>query len=174
MNESASSRISGLNLTTENYDEAVKILEDWFGNTQILTSAFIQQFLSLPKIKSANDISGPRKLFNKEENSVRNLKTLSVEPDTYGSLLVPLNKWKIAKWSETFNCAPIQFWCVVIVKNVRIAQKGNWSKRNSNFDMCFLFSNSWSKLWREILPFSLSDPCRKIKIQKGSETMHFL
>ena len=42
LNESASSCISGLTLTTENYDEAVKILEERFGNTQILVSAFMQ------------------------------------------------------------------------------------------------------------------------------------
>ena len=46
-------------------------------------------FVWLPKIKSANDICGLRKLFYKVESSVRKLKTLSVEPDTYGSLLVP-------------------------------------------------------------------------------------
>ena len=51
--------------------------------------------MSLPKIKSANDISGLRKLFDKVENSVRNLKTLSVHPDTYGSLLVPLINEKL-------------------------------------------------------------------------------
>ena len=91
LNESASSCISDLTLTTENYDEAVKILEERFDNTQILIGAFfMQQFVSLQNIKSANDISGLRKLFDKVENSVRNLKTLSVEPDTYGSLLVPL------------------------------------------------------------------------------------
>ena len=55
----------------------------------------MQQFVSLPKIKSANDISGLKKLFSKVENSVRNLKTLSVEPDTYGSLLVPLINEKL-------------------------------------------------------------------------------
>ena len=42
LNESASSCISGLTLTTENYDEAVKILKERFGNTQILVSAFMQ------------------------------------------------------------------------------------------------------------------------------------
>ena len=36
-----------------------------------------------------------RKLFDKVENSVINLKTLSVEPDTYGSLLVPLINEKL-------------------------------------------------------------------------------
>ena len=95
MNESASSCISGLTLATGNYDEAVKILEERFGKTQILISAFMQQFVSLPKIKSANDICGLRELFDKVENSVRNLKTLSVEPDSYGSLLVPLINEKL-------------------------------------------------------------------------------
>ena len=82
-------------MTTEHHDEAFKILEQRIGNKEILISAFIQQFVSLPKIKSANDISGLKKLFNKVENSVRNLKNLSVEPDTYGSLLVPLINEKL-------------------------------------------------------------------------------
>ena len=95
LNESASGCISGLTLTTENHDKAFKILEQRIGNKEILISAFIQQFVSLPKIKSANDICGLKKLFNKVENSVRNLKNLSVEPDTYGSLLVPLINEKL-------------------------------------------------------------------------------
>ena len=55
----------------------------------------MQQFVSLPKIKFANDISGLRKLFDKVVNSVRNLKTLSVELGTYGSLLVTLINEKL-------------------------------------------------------------------------------
>ena len=82
-------------MTTGNYGEAVKILEERFGHIQVLISAFMQQFVSLPKFKSANDISGLRKLFDKVENSVRNLKTFSVDPDTYGSLLVPLINEKL-------------------------------------------------------------------------------
>ena len=45
--------------------------------------------------KLANDISLLRKLFDKVENSVRNLKTFSVGPDTYESLLVPLINEKL-------------------------------------------------------------------------------
>ena len=55
----------------------------------------MQQFVSLPKIKFVNDISGLRKLFDKVVNSVRNLKTLSVELGTYVSLLVPLINEKL-------------------------------------------------------------------------------
>ena len=45
--------------------------------------------------KRANDISLFRKLFDKVENNVRNLKTFSVGPDTYESLLVPLINEKL-------------------------------------------------------------------------------
>ena len=82
--------ISGFTLTSEYYGKVVKILEERFGNTKILINVFTQWFVSLTKIKSANDISALRKSFLKVEINVRYLKTLSVEPDTYGSLLVPL------------------------------------------------------------------------------------
>ena len=47
-------------------------------------------FVSLPIIKSYNDIDGLRKLLSKIETCVRNLRALDVETDSYGSLLVPL------------------------------------------------------------------------------------
>ena len=62
----------------------------------------MQQFVSLPKIKAANDISGLRKVYDKIENSVRNLKTLDIEPDTYGSLLVPLINEKLPNELKLF------------------------------------------------------------------------
>ena len=92
LSDSAKSCISGLTLTSENYDEAIKILEKRFGNKQILSSTFMQQFVSLPKIKAANDISGLRKLYDKIENSVRNLKTLNIEPDTYPTVQVQFSQ----------------------------------------------------------------------------------
>ena len=52
LNESASSCISDLTLTTENYDEAVKILEERFDNTQILTGAFLCSSLCCYKISN--------------------------------------------------------------------------------------------------------------------------
>ena len=122
-NESASSCISGLTLATENYGEAVKIHEERFDNTQILISAFMQQFASLPKIKSANDLSGLRNLFDKVVNSVRNLKTLSVEPDTYAFSLVPLINEKLPNDLKFLIARQFNVWR--IVKNVRIHQKGN-------------------------------------------------
>ena len=55
----------------------------------------MQQFLSLPVIKSVNDVKRFRKLYEKVEYSVRNLKTLDVDSSSYGNLLVPLINAKL-------------------------------------------------------------------------------
>ena len=56
----------------------------------------MQQFVSLPVVKSVNDLF--RKDWNfhvKVESSVRNLETLDVDPSPYGNFLVPLNNAKL-------------------------------------------------------------------------------
>ena len=79
---SASKYIFGLITTAENYNEAVELLKQRYGNTQVLINAHMQQFVSLPVIKSVNDVKGLRKLYEKVESSVRNLKTLDVDPSS--------------------------------------------------------------------------------------------
>ena len=112
MNESASSYISGLTLTTENCDEAVKILEERFANTQIVTSAFMHQFVSLPKIKSADDISGLRKLLvplinEKLPNDLKLLIARQFDSDVWSlsKVLEYLKKEIEAKERATLTCA---------------------------------------------------------------------
>ena len=55
----------------------------------------MQQLVSLPVIKSVNGVKGLRKLYEKVESSVRNLKTLDVDPRCYGTFLVPLINAKL-------------------------------------------------------------------------------
>ena len=50
----------------------------------------MKKFLSLNNVKSVHDVKGLRKLFDTVESSIRNLKTLNREVNSYGSLLVPL------------------------------------------------------------------------------------
>ena len=95
LSPSTSEYISGLATTAENYNEAVELLKQRYDNTQVLINAPMQQFVSLPVIKSVNDVKGLRKLYEKVESSVRNLKTLDVDPSSYGNLLVPLINAKL-------------------------------------------------------------------------------
>ena len=71
------------------------MLQERYANPQILISAHMQKFVSLPSVKNQHDAAGLRKLFDQVESSVRNLKSLKVETNSYGSLLVPLLNEKL-------------------------------------------------------------------------------
>ena len=60
----------------------------------------MEQFVQLDKIEKSNDIIRLRMFYNKVEITIRNLKSLNIEPSAYGSLLI-LKKNKIK--SENFQ-----------------------------------------------------------------------
>ena len=95
LSEDARNTISGLSPTSLNYREAIDILKQRYGNTQVLISSYMKKFVLLPKIVSDNDVKGLRKILDQVECSVRNLRTLKVETSCYGSLLVPLVNEKL-------------------------------------------------------------------------------
>ena len=82
-------------MTAENYAEAIHLLHERFGNTQVQISARVKHLISLPPVKSMNDVSGLRNLIDKLEGSVRNLKSLKVDPSSYGILLMPVINEKL-------------------------------------------------------------------------------
>ena len=65
-------------------------MHERYGNTQVQISDQVKQFVSLPPVKSMNDVSGLRNLIDELEGSVPNLKSLKVDPNSYGILFVPL------------------------------------------------------------------------------------
>ena len=70
----ARNTISGLSPTSLNYREAIDILKQWYGNTQVLISSYMKKFVLLPKIVSDNDVKGLRKILDQVEFSVLNLR----------------------------------------------------------------------------------------------------
>ena len=55
----------------------------------------MESFVKLPKIKSINQIADLRIMYDQLETTVRNLRTLDVSTETYGSFLVPLLTQKL-------------------------------------------------------------------------------
>ena len=53
----------------------------------------MEQFVQLDKIEKSNDIIHLRMFYNKVEITIRNLKSLNIEPSAYGSLLIPVNHY---------------------------------------------------------------------------------
>ena len=97
MRDSANTVISGLTLTSENYKEAIDLLRQQYSNPQVLTSAHMKRFVSLNNVKSVHDVKGLRILSETVESSIRNLKTLKVDVNSYGFLLVPLLNARLPK-----------------------------------------------------------------------------
>ena len=99
---SAQACISGLTLSSENYKEAISILQNRYGNPQILISAYIDSLLKIRKVKSSDNVINLRKLYNDTENCVHSLKILKVETSTYGCLLIPILKDRLPDGLKLF------------------------------------------------------------------------
>ena len=66
--DSALATISRLNLNPENYKEAIDTLEKRYDDVQLLISAFMTKFVQMLKIRSSNDISNFRKIYDKKSS----------------------------------------------------------------------------------------------------------
>ena len=91
----ASETISGLTLSSQNYSEAINLLKNRNGNPQTLINSYMKQFVNLETATKTNDVIRLRKLINKVENSVRNFRSLGVDSNNYGKLLVPVLNSKL-------------------------------------------------------------------------------
>ena len=66
----ALSAVSGLALTSSNYNEAVEILKRRYGNKQLLISTHMEKILSIPSVTSINDLAKIREVYDEIEGPV--------------------------------------------------------------------------------------------------------
>ena len=86
---SAAESIQGLTLTSANYDAAVDLLRERYGNKQQIISAHMDQLLKISCCTS--DKAQPlRSLYDKINVHTRGLASLGVSSKEYGSLLIPI------------------------------------------------------------------------------------
>ena len=107
MSNSALSTISRLPLSSANYKEATNILQQLYGNTQVLVSAHLRKFVQLPKIKSSSDVKELQNRYDQIVIIVWNLKSLEIDITKYGSLLALLPNEKLT--SELHNILSRKF-----------------------------------------------------------------
>ena len=91
----ALSCVKGLTLSSENYQQALDLLKDRFGNPQVLISAHMDKLIKIKRVKGMDNLESLRKLYNEVETCLRNLKSLKVEQATYGCLLISILKDKL-------------------------------------------------------------------------------
>ena len=81
--------IQGLTLTTANYDQARKLLEDRYGKTQVIISAHMDNVLKLNPCTSDKP-QQLRFLYDQMQVQIRGLESLGVTTESYGQLLIPI------------------------------------------------------------------------------------
>ena len=90
LKNSAKECIEGLALTTANYEEAIKILKERFGNPQVIISAHMESLVKIKPIVNIDNVIGIRKIYDQVESCVRNLTSIGCDPESYGALLIPM------------------------------------------------------------------------------------
>ena len=79
--------VAGLALSDANYEEAIEILRRRFGNKQLIIAKHMDSLLNASAITSDHHLRDLRHLYDLSESNVRSLRTLGVEPDSYGAML---------------------------------------------------------------------------------------
>ena len=82
--------VAGLTLSAANYQEAVEILQKRFGNKPLIISKHMETLLSAEPVVSDQSLKELRQLYDRTESHLRSLKSLGVEPTSYGAMLTPV------------------------------------------------------------------------------------
>lgn len=90
LKRSAAATIAGLLLTDCNYNSAIELLTNLFGNEQVIISSHMGALLKLPFLGSTTDVRKLRQTYDEIEAHVRGLLALEVPTESYGSFLVPV------------------------------------------------------------------------------------
>ena len=91
----AAAAISGLGLSSGNYNQAVSILSDRFGSKQVVITHHMDTLLQIQPVQAGTDVKQLRAVYDKIEINVRGLQSLGIKPDQYGCLLVPVIMSKV-------------------------------------------------------------------------------
>ena len=93
----ASRAVKGLAVTTENYEEALQVLDGRYGNVPIIVSSHFEELTNLPAVHNNDDTAKLRELYDKIESNLRSLREIGIQVDTYGCILVAMLKNNLLK-----------------------------------------------------------------------------
>ncbi|GFV42576.1 DUF1758 domain-containing protein [Trichonephila clavipes] len=82
--------INGFPISDDNYDRALDLLKDRFGNKNMLINAHLSNLLNLTPVRNPTDIVGLRNLYDRAETQIRSLESLGVKRESYSNLLTPI------------------------------------------------------------------------------------
>ena len=84
----AQQTIAGFPLTNSNYDQAIKLLKDRFGQPHKIVNAHMQALLEIPP--PSEHLDSFRSFYDILETHIRGLACLGKSQESYGDLLIPI------------------------------------------------------------------------------------
>ena len=112
MELSAAEAITGLTITSANYDEAISTLNKRFGNPQLIMNRHMEARLGIAAVALHSDIRALYKLYDTVEAHVQGLRALGTLDESYGGLLTLV----------LVNKLPLEIHLIVN----RVMSTGNW------------------------------------------------
>ena len=82
--------MEGLTFTSINYEHALNILKERFGNKQVIISKHMSMLLNLEKVKSSLLIKDLRSLYDKITVTTRALISYNIDSQQFGPMLIPV------------------------------------------------------------------------------------
>ena len=91
----AAKSLEGLKLTSSNYEHAREILEERFGQKQVIIGKHMNNLLDLPRVKSSYQVKELRALYDKITVNIRGLSAYDVSSKQFSPMLVPIIMQKL-------------------------------------------------------------------------------
>ncbi|GBM98500.1 hypothetical protein AVEN_170893-1, partial [Araneus ventricosus] len=82
--------VPGFELSSENYDNCIKILKDIFGRKDVIVSSYMNKIINIEPVKNSSNLNALRRLYDDLITSVRNLDAMSVTSGSYSCMLIPM------------------------------------------------------------------------------------
>ena len=92
---SVAATINGLSLSSANYEAAVALLKERYGDPQKIINAHMDALVNLPIVENARNLKAMRHLYDEVVANVRASRALGRKAEEYGGLLLPLMFHKI-------------------------------------------------------------------------------
>ncbi|XP_054706599.1 uncharacterized protein LOC129216409 [Uloborus diversus] len=84
----AANAIAGFEISDENYDSALQILKERFGQKDVIINSHMNKLLNLSPVYKITDIPKLKRIHNEIEVNVRCLSALGLESNSYSSMLL--------------------------------------------------------------------------------------
>ena len=89
VDKTAADTIPDLQLTSSNYEQAIKLLTDRFASKQRIMSSYMNTLFKL-SAEEIMDLTKFRYLFDQVESTIRSLQSVRITPESYESFVAPL------------------------------------------------------------------------------------